>query len=62
MTMTDLGLVFLGFVGGVATCGCFAVLLIPRKRKQPPIGWADEDHQMPVVTTSVLIRERNITL
>ena len=61
MTLINIGLVLLGFVGGVAVCGCFAVLLVPRKRKQPPIGWADEDHR-PIVTTGVLIRERNITL
>ena len=61
--MSSIGLVLLGFIAGVAVCGCCAVLLLPRKRKpQPPIGWADEDHQMPIVTTSVLIRERNITL
>jgi len=61
--ITELGFVFLGFVGGVAACGCFAVLFLPRKRKrQPPVGWADEDYQLPVVTTNVLIRERNIKL
>ena len=52
---------FLGVVVGIAICGCFAVLLIPRKRQQPVV-WTDEHYQKPAVTTHILIRERNVEL
>ena len=61
--MTNMGFFFLGFIVGVAVCGCFAVLLIPRKRRrQPPVVWTDEHYQTPPAKTHILIRERNISL